>query len=157
MPGTGLSADEFGFCSVLAAHAPITTAEASALSGLAASTVASMASRLERRGLLQAASHPTDRRARLWQFTAAGQALFEEVSVAFAEAYAGLLGRLPQAMLPTAEQGMTALEAALRADLALPAREVVTEAAAGDPLRPDELGMLRAFEDFLRSRRGPLS
>lgn len=131
----------------------MTSAEAAALTGLAPSTVASMLARLERRGLVQSEAHPSDRRARLWQLSPTGRGAFDQLSAAFAEAYAALSARMPQAAIGAGRAQMLAIEAALRSDLGLPTRAVSVPTPEGAPLPAADLSLLRDFEDFLRYRR----
>ena len=68
--------------------------------GLDTSTIAGVVDRLERRGLIERCTSPTDRRVRLLQVTAAGQALLDAVVPAMLKAQRRILAPLPAAQRP---------------------------------------------------------
>ncbi|MDE2145407.1 MAG: MarR family transcriptional regulator [Burkholderiales bacterium] len=68
--------------------------------GLDTSTIAGVVDRLERRGLIERRTSPTDRRVRLLQVTAAGQALLDAVVPAMLKAQRRILAPLPAPQRP---------------------------------------------------------
>lgn len=99
--GTGMTGEEYAIYSYFYANRPRTLSQAATDLGYPVTTLASLIAPTVERGHLRRGSHPTDRRARLLELSAAGRDRLEAAIPAFTTAYRALLDRLGSAEADT--------------------------------------------------------
>jgi DNA-binding MarR family transcriptional regulator len=158
----GLSGDDFGFYSLLRRFGPATPTQVVRWTAMRPTTVSTLVRRLQQRGHVEQRPHPADGRSRLLALTSAG----EEAHARTAEAFFAATRTLSAALGPEEARQRAALQ---RLDTALrevggldPRPYTVPTAAqdavgrlpyAGPPLTAEEEANVRAYIDFVRSRR----
>jgi DNA-binding MarR family transcriptional regulator len=94
---TDLTGEQYGIFSYFYANGPRTLSQAAHDLGYAVTTLASLVAPMIERGELRRRAHPTDRRARLLELSAAGRERVDAAIPAFTAAYQALLARLDEA------------------------------------------------------------
>jgi DNA-binding MarR family transcriptional regulator len=94
LEGSGLSADEFGFYSVVYLEQPVTPNGLAEATKMPPTTVSSYLARLAERGHITRRRNPADGRSALVELTASGQQAFEHASRLFMDAHRAVESRL---------------------------------------------------------------
>ncbi|MGY1693470.1 MULTISPECIES: MarR family winged helix-turn-helix transcriptional regulator [unclassified Geodermatophilus] len=158
----GLSGEEFGFYSLLRRFGPTTATQVARWTAMRPTTISTQVRRLQQRGHVEQRPNPADGRSRLLALTAAGEqahARAAETFVAATRALAAALG--PDE--PRQRAALQRMDAALREVGGLDPRPYTVATAepettarlayAGPPLTAAEEAHVRAYVDFVRSRR----
>jgi DNA-binding MarR family transcriptional regulator len=157
----GLSAEDFGFYSLLRRFGPVTPTQVVRWTAMRPTTVSTLVRRLQQRGHVEQRPHPADGRSRLLALTPAGKAAHE----ATAETFVAATRTLAAALGPDEARQRVALQrldAALRQVGGLDPRPYTVPSGpqvaagltyAGPPLTGEEEAHVRAYIDFVRSRR----
>ena len=160
---SGLSGEEFGFYSLLRRFGPVTPGRISRWTALAPTTVSATVRRLVQRGHAEQRPNPADRRSRLVALTPAGVEAHAEAAQVFWAATRPLAAALQDS---GHEQriSLQRLDRALRDVGGLEPRPYQVDETPsvgqhlhydGLPLTADEEDTVRAYIDFLRTRRPP--
>jgi DNA-binding MarR family transcriptional regulator len=94
---TGLTSGQFSLLMSLNRPAPPSLGSVAALLAMDRTTLTANLKPLQRRGLVEAATDPGDRRARLLRLTPAGQAVLAEAAPIWEQTHAAIEARLPGA------------------------------------------------------------
>jgi DNA-binding MarR family transcriptional regulator len=159
---SGLTGEEFGFYSLLRRFGPVPASQVTRWTAIRPTTLSTVVRRLQERGHLEQRPNPADGRSRLLALTAAG----EKAHTVAADAFFAATRALADALGPEERRqraSLQRLDAALREVAGLDPRPydlAGTDPAAehevtydGAPLTPAEESHVRAYIDFLRSRR----
>jgi DNA-binding MarR family transcriptional regulator len=156
-----LSGEDFGFYSLLRRFGPVTLTQVVRWTAMRPTTVSTLVRRLQQRGHVEQRPNPADGRSRLLALTPSGEAAYTAAATVFFAAtrtLAAVLG--PDATRQRA--ALQRLDAALREVGGLDPRPytVPPDGQAtrglsydGPPLNPEEEAHVRAYIDFVRSRR----
>lgn len=155
---TELSGSDYAVVSVLSVDDAVTPGEIAQHTGSPFPTISRALARLEQRGLVRRAAHPTDGRSALISLTESGRAQLESARPVFSEAVA----RVEQAMNGVAGEvgwALDRLEDALRASTADSSptepdqpRPSVSITYSGQALTRDQETQVREYIDYVRWR-----
>jgi DNA-binding MarR family transcriptional regulator len=159
---SGLSAEDFGFYSLLRRFGPVTSTQVVRWTAMRPTTVSTQVRRLQRRGHVEQRPNPADGRSRLLALTPAGEAAHAATAATFFAATRTLAAALgPDELRQRAS--LQRLDAALREVGGLDPRPYTAPAAPpevsgrltydGPALTADEETHVRSYIDFLRSQR----
>jgi DNA-binding MarR family transcriptional regulator len=159
---SGLSAEDFGFYSLLHRFGPVTLTQVVRWTAMRPTTVSTLARRLQQRGDVEQRPNPADGRSRLLALTPAGQAAHARTADTFFAATRTLAAALGPDE-PRQRAALQRLDAALRKVGGLDPRPytvptIPLEGAGrlsydGPPLTAEEEAHVRAYIDFVRSQR----
>jgi DNA-binding MarR family transcriptional regulator len=159
---SGLSAEDFGFYSLLHRFGPVTLTQVVRWTAMRPTTVSTLARRLQQRGDVEQRPNPADGRSRLLALTPAGQAAHARTADTFFAATRTLAAALGPDE-PRQRAALQRLDAALRKVGGLDPRPytvptIPPEGAGrlsydGPPLTAEEEAHVRAYIDFVRSQR----
>jgi DNA-binding MarR family transcriptional regulator len=159
---SGLTGEEFGFYSLLRRFGPVPASQVSRWTAIRPTTLSTVVRRLQERGHVEQRPNPADGRSRLLALTPSG----EKAHAVAAEAFFGATRALAAALGPEElrqRASLQRLDAALREVAGLDPRPYDLAGADpgaeheltydGAPLNPDEESQVRAYIEFVRSRR----
>jgi DNA-binding MarR family transcriptional regulator len=159
---SGLTGEEFGFYSLLRRFGPLPASQVTRWTAMRPTTLSTAVRRLQERGHVEQRPNPADGRSRLLALTAAGEkahAVAADVFFVATRALAEALGPEEQRQRASLQR----LDAALRTVAGLDPRPYgLAGSDAGDanelaydgaPLTAAEESHVRAYIDFIRSRR----
>jgi DNA-binding MarR family transcriptional regulator len=159
---SGLSAEEFGFYSLLRRFGPVTLTQVVRWTAMRPTTVSTLVRRLQQRGHVEQRPNPADGRSRLLALTPSGEAAHAAAAATFFAATRTLAAVLGPDE-PQQRAVLQRLDAALREVGGLDPRPYTvptTDVQAtgglaydGPPLTAEEAAHVRAYIDFVRSRR----
>ncbi|WP_433781402.1 MarR family winged helix-turn-helix transcriptional regulator [Actinomycetospora sp. CA-101289] len=161
--GSGLSGEEFGFYSLLRRFGPATPGRISRWTAMPPTTVSATVRRLVQRGHVDQRPNPADGRSRLVALTPDGVTAHAGAAEVFWTATRPLAAAL-QDDVHHQRISLQRLDQALRDVGGLEPRPYQVDDTAsarqhleydGTPLTTDEEGSVRAYIDFIRTRRTP--
>ncbi len=159
---SGLTGEEFGFYSLLRRFGPVPASQVTRWTAIRPTTLSTVVRRLQDRGHVEQRPNPADGRSRLLALTPTGEKAHTVAADAFFTATRALAAALgPEEARQRAS--LQRLDAALREVAGLDPRPYDLAGAVagteqeltydGGPLTPAEESHVRAYIDFIRSRR----
>jgi DNA-binding MarR family transcriptional regulator len=160
----GLTADEFGLCSLIYSGGPVTPTQISRWTGMAQTTISGMLRRIAARGHLEDNPHPDDARSRQLRLSDDGEGVTAQAAAVLAATLPLLNDGLNdeqdaiRAKLAVLDDGLRQLVDAAPRPYALPGTETSEERPTisypGPRLSQYHVDEVRSFIDWLRSRDG---
>jgi DNA-binding MarR family transcriptional regulator len=157
----GLSGEDFGFYSLLRRFGPVTLTQVVRWTAMRPTTVSTLVRRLQQRGHVEQRPNPSDGRSRLLALTPDGEAAHGATAKTFLAATRTLAAALGPDE-PHQRVALQRLDAALRTVGGLDPRPYAVPTGPqaglgltydGPPLTAEEEAHVRAYIDFVRSRR----